>query len=427
MGRGKKRKKKKKSEILVPPSSSFTTARQPTVARRMVGEVMMDPIKIPWFRRPGSSWSLVYLVRGGSRPNLIEGSLSAAVGCVVQGYLIDLGWMLEHTGADYDRNIMVPFCDKPPGSEGPDRDCLPMVPFGGKIVGGVRLRGWVRIATRSSISGLIDAFCLFVRVLQIQWRGVVLQWPVIFTIDSLLLFTDRTYSCVKTPVSARDSLPSPRSGEKGCGSLPSPRSGEKGCGSLPSPRSGEKGRGSLPSPRSGEKGRDSLPSPRSDHPSSIVSTPTLINRILFPAVQFKSSTCSVMCISVQVQVLCTAAQVPCIAAQVDFIIIQSKFRQHPDISPVWEKLQGTGPSHHVRRACMSVYGVFKRSVRRNKWHSLPRYKNVYRTCPPRRMYRTGLPSTELQTPKMRFWEGISRLVIGIAPGSLLPCDKSAYR
>ncbi|KAL0911994.1 hypothetical protein M5K25_017933 [Dendrobium thyrsiflorum] len=53
----------------------------------MVGEWMMDPIKIPWFRRPGSSWSLVYLVRGGSRPNLTEGSLSAAVGCFVQGYL----------------------------------------------------------------------------------------------------------------------------------------------------------------------------------------------------------------------------------------------------------------------------------------------------------------------------------------------------
>ncbi|KAL0903341.1 hypothetical protein M5K25_027713 [Dendrobium thyrsiflorum] len=57
----------------------------------MVGEWMMDPIKIPWFRRPGSSWSLVYLVRGGSRPNLTEGSLSVAMGCFVQGYLVDLG------------------------------------------------------------------------------------------------------------------------------------------------------------------------------------------------------------------------------------------------------------------------------------------------------------------------------------------------
>ncbi|KAL0928553.1 hypothetical protein M5K25_000446 [Dendrobium thyrsiflorum] len=57
----------------------------------MVGEWMMDPIKIPWFRHPGSSWSLVYLVRGGSRPNLTEGFLSAAMGCFVQGYLVDLG------------------------------------------------------------------------------------------------------------------------------------------------------------------------------------------------------------------------------------------------------------------------------------------------------------------------------------------------
>ncbi|KAL0922410.1 hypothetical protein M5K25_006394 [Dendrobium thyrsiflorum] len=53
----------------------------------MVGGVMMNPIKIPWFRRPGPSWSLIYLVRGGSRPNLTEGSLSAAMGCFVQGYL----------------------------------------------------------------------------------------------------------------------------------------------------------------------------------------------------------------------------------------------------------------------------------------------------------------------------------------------------
>ncbi|KAL0904625.1 hypothetical protein M5K25_026754 [Dendrobium thyrsiflorum] len=61
--------------------------------QRMVGEWMMDPIKIPWFRHPGSSWSLVYLVRGGSRPNLTEGSLLAAMGCFVQGYLVELGWM----------------------------------------------------------------------------------------------------------------------------------------------------------------------------------------------------------------------------------------------------------------------------------------------------------------------------------------------
>ncbi|KAL0918102.1 hypothetical protein M5K25_010093 [Dendrobium thyrsiflorum] len=60
----------------------------------MVWGVMMNPIKIPWFCHPGPSWSLVYLVRGGSQPNLTEGSLSAAMGCFVQGYLVDLGWML---------------------------------------------------------------------------------------------------------------------------------------------------------------------------------------------------------------------------------------------------------------------------------------------------------------------------------------------
>ncbi|KAL0917803.1 hypothetical protein M5K25_012895 [Dendrobium thyrsiflorum] len=92
----------------------------------MVGGVMMDPIKIPWFRRPGSSWSLVYLVRGGSRPNLTEGSLSAAMGFDVIG---------EHTGDDHDRNIMVPFDGKPSGSEGPGRNRLPTVPFGGKTIG----------------------------------------------------------------------------------------------------------------------------------------------------------------------------------------------------------------------------------------------------------------------------------------------------
>ncbi|KAL0915745.1 hypothetical protein M5K25_013198 [Dendrobium thyrsiflorum] len=98
----------------------------------MVGGVMMDPIKIPWFRRPGSSWSLVYLVRGGSRPNLTEGSLSAAMGFDAIG---------EHTGDDHDRNIMVPFGGKPSGSEGPGRNRLPTVPFGGKTIGVVPLGG----------------------------------------------------------------------------------------------------------------------------------------------------------------------------------------------------------------------------------------------------------------------------------------------
>ncbi|KAL0908605.1 hypothetical protein M5K25_023107 [Dendrobium thyrsiflorum] len=88
---------------------------------RMVGEWMMDPIKIPWFRHPGSSWSLVYLVRGGSRPNLTEGSLSAAMGCFVQGYLVDLGdaiwWRI--TWFRGPRVITV----------------YPAVPFGGKTAG----------------------------------------------------------------------------------------------------------------------------------------------------------------------------------------------------------------------------------------------------------------------------------------------------
>ncbi|KAL0918947.1 hypothetical protein M5K25_010997 [Dendrobium thyrsiflorum] len=74
------------------------------------GEWMMDPIKIRWFRRPGPSWSLVYLVRGGSRPNLIEGSLSAAMGFDTVG---------ELTGSGHDRNLVVPFGGEPPGSEGP--------------------------------------------------------------------------------------------------------------------------------------------------------------------------------------------------------------------------------------------------------------------------------------------------------------------
>ncbi|KAL0917833.1 hypothetical protein M5K25_012929 [Dendrobium thyrsiflorum] len=77
----------------------------------MVGEWMMDPIKIPWFRRPGPSWSLVYLVRGGSRPNLTEGSLSAAMGFDAIG---------EHTGASHNHTIVMPFDGESPGSEGPE-------------------------------------------------------------------------------------------------------------------------------------------------------------------------------------------------------------------------------------------------------------------------------------------------------------------
>ncbi|KAL0924107.1 hypothetical protein M5K25_004914 [Dendrobium thyrsiflorum] len=77
----------------------------------MVGEWMIDQIKIPWFRHPGPSWSQVYLVRGGSRPNLTEGSLSAAMGFDAIG---------EHTGAGHDRNIVMPFGGESLGSEGPE-------------------------------------------------------------------------------------------------------------------------------------------------------------------------------------------------------------------------------------------------------------------------------------------------------------------
>ncbi|KAL0910678.1 hypothetical protein M5K25_018755 [Dendrobium thyrsiflorum] len=86
----------------------------------MVEGMMMSPIKIPWFRRPGPSWSLVYLVRGGSRPNLTEGSLSATMGCYVQGYLVDLGWI----GAIWRRTTQF---------RGPRVITVyPAVPFGGK-------------------------------------------------------------------------------------------------------------------------------------------------------------------------------------------------------------------------------------------------------------------------------------------------------
>ncbi|KAL0920587.1 hypothetical protein M5K25_009732 [Dendrobium thyrsiflorum] len=41
----------------------------------------------------------------------------------------------EHTGDDHDRNIMVPFGGKPPGSKSPGRNRLPTMPFGDKTVG----------------------------------------------------------------------------------------------------------------------------------------------------------------------------------------------------------------------------------------------------------------------------------------------------
>ncbi|KAL0906272.1 hypothetical protein M5K25_024750 [Dendrobium thyrsiflorum] len=85
----------------------------------MLGEWMMDPIKIPWFRHPGSSWSLVYLVRGGSRPNLTEGSLSASMGFDAIG---------QHTGAGHNHNIVMPFDGESLGSEGPGFNLL-LVPI----------------------------------------------------------------------------------------------------------------------------------------------------------------------------------------------------------------------------------------------------------------------------------------------------------
>ncbi|KAL0913507.1 hypothetical protein M5K25_016972 [Dendrobium thyrsiflorum] len=75
----------------------------------MVGEWMMDSIKIPWFHRSGPSWSLVYLVRGGSGPNLTEESLLVAMGCTVQGNLVDLG---DHTGSGHECNLVMPFRSK---------------------------------------------------------------------------------------------------------------------------------------------------------------------------------------------------------------------------------------------------------------------------------------------------------------------------
>ncbi|KAL0907263.1 hypothetical protein M5K25_025821 [Dendrobium thyrsiflorum] len=96
------------------PSSNMAVYRTKELSQRMVGEWIMDTIKIPWFRHPGPSWSLVYLVIGGSQPNLTEGSLSAAMGCFVQGYLdlMPLGniWALAITvicGAIWRQNHSV--------------------------------------------------------------------------------------------------------------------------------------------------------------------------------------------------------------------------------------------------------------------------------------------------------------------------------
>ncbi|KAL0909144.1 hypothetical protein M5K25_023676 [Dendrobium thyrsiflorum] len=87
-----------------------------------------EPHQDPMVPSSRPSWSLVYLVRGGSRPNLTEGSLSAAMSCVVQGYLVDLWWIFnvigEHTGASHNCNIVMSFSGESPGSEGPGHNRL---------------------------------------------------------------------------------------------------------------------------------------------------------------------------------------------------------------------------------------------------------------------------------------------------------------
>ncbi|KAL0919201.1 hypothetical protein M5K25_011284 [Dendrobium thyrsiflorum] len=77
--------------------------------------------------------SLVYLVKGGSRPNLTEGSLPAVMGCVVQGYLVDLG--VNHTGSGHNHNLVVSFGAEPPGSESLGHNRLPAMSFGSKTAG----------------------------------------------------------------------------------------------------------------------------------------------------------------------------------------------------------------------------------------------------------------------------------------------------
>lgn len=113
-------------------------------------------IKIPRFHHLGLSCSLVYLIRGDSRHNLIKGSLSAAMSCAIQRDLVDLRWcsskkttlspsqltenfmsyqvhaiihnwrsiIIGDTGYNRRHNIIVSFGDKPLSSKDSDRNCI---------------------------------------------------------------------------------------------------------------------------------------------------------------------------------------------------------------------------------------------------------------------------------------------------------------
>ncbi|KAL0904021.1 hypothetical protein M5K25_026091 [Dendrobium thyrsiflorum] len=133
---------------------------------RMVGEWMMDPIKIPWFRHPGSSWSLVYLVRGGSRPNLTEGSLSAAMGCFVQGYLVELGWIGPRVITVY-----------------------PAVPFGGKTAG-QRTRTTSLLARDCLRMDPSDSFMLLITIVTFG-RPIACRSPVVQNLFKSLSVSDK--------------------------------------------------------------------------------------------------------------------------------------------------------------------------------------------------------------------------------------------
>ncbi|KAH0466838.1 hypothetical protein IEQ34_004076 [Dendrobium chrysotoxum] len=109
-------------------------------------------------------------------------------------------------------------------------------------------------------------------------------------------------------------------------------------------------------------------------------------------------------------------------------VLQCKFRQHPGISPVWGKCRELGlPTtlqervctrapvvfpYHATRACIELTHL---AVCLAPGSLLPCYKSAYR-------WFSGPP----QTPKMGFWV-IPLLVVSTAPGFLLPCYKSAYR